>query len=144
MPENPLQSVPLTFTALTVSSGNTSVMSSPMSNPGGAANNMQYGFVRLTFGTPITAGSGAPYISLGYFHMPDGTTPPNPPGTSAAAWSPNQPQCVVQLTAGATITSVDFGPVPIDPPAMGFAFNNQSGVNWTGTVTANFYGVGIG
>lgn len=97
------------------------------------------GTVRLAFSAALTAGSGAPYVTLVLNEARDGTNLANPPGTSATAPSPNARQVIVQLVASAAFQIVDFPWFDTDAVLYGFQVYNGSGVAFSGTATMTLY-----
>jgi hypothetical protein len=97
------------------------------------------GSLRLAFSAALTAGSTSPYITLIVMKAADGTNLPNPPASSATAPSPNQKQYIVQLVPSASFQIVDFDGFDLDPFLYGFQIFNNSGVSFSGTVTATLY-----
>lgn len=95
----------------------------------------------LNFSTPLTAGTGSPYITLFPMALPDGLTYPSPPGNAAAAPSANAYQIVYQANASTAFSSIVFRAIDLEPAKYAFQFYNQSGVSWTGggTITATLY-----
>lgn len=133
----------LTITGLsTVGAAAYSAVSSLVDNTStaGAAQG-SWGYVRLSFSTALAAGTGAPFITCYGFPALDGSTIANPPGTtSAQAPGANVPlQDTQQLTASGNFSVVDFGPFPLDGTYYGFSFYNNSGVAFSGTVTATLF-----
>lgn len=141
----PAVSNTLTFgTALTsVTSGGYSVTSNTVDNSTGTL--YLNGILRLTFSTPLTAGTGAPYIALYPQTFLDGTNVQNPPGTGAVAPRPNATGVYAQVVASTAFSVIDFGDpgqgFPLGPFVYGFQFFNTSGVAWSGggTITATLY-----
>jgi hypothetical protein len=132
-------STTLTIASLSsITAGSYSATSSLVDN---TATTMSYlrGLVRLSFSAALTAGSGAPYITV-YRHVAaNGTQLPNPPGSSAAAPSANALQSIRILVASGSYQYLDFGPFDMDPFQYGFQVYNNSGVAFSGTVTATLY-----
>lgn len=97
------------------------------------------GTVRLAFSAALTAGSGAPYVTLVLLEARDGTNLANPPGTSATAPSPNARQVIVQLVPSAAFQVLDFPWFDTDAVLYGFQIYNGSGVAFSGTATMTLY-----
>jgi hypothetical protein len=139
----PYISTVLTFgTALTgVTSGSYSVPSALYDNSPTGQQMRANATLLLTFGTPLTAGSGSPYVGLYPMSLPDGTTYPNPPGNAAAAPSPNAYEVVVQVVASANYSALIFPNIQLLPTKFAFSLYNNSGVNWSGggTITATLF-----
>lgn len=101
--------------------------------------------LRLTFSTPLTAGTGVPYMVLYPHTLLDGTTLPAPPGATAVAPRPNAFGIFAQLTPSVAFSVIDFGDpgqgFSLGPFVYGFQFFNVSGVAWSGggTITATLY-----
>ena len=95
----------------------------------------------LTFATPLTAGSGSPFITLIPLGLPDGSTYPNPPGNAAAAPSANAYQIINQNVASVAYSALVFRPIDLEPCKYAFMLYNNSGVSWAGggTITATLY-----
>lgn len=146
----PAVSDTVTFSGLSgIASGNAaanfSATSTSIDNTPTGPRSVSYlnGLLRLTFGTPLTAGAGAPYISLYLHPLPDGTTLPNPPGAAAALPRPNAFGLFAQLPPSLAYAVIDFGDPTngfgLGPFLYGFQLNNVSGVTWSGTITAVLY-----
>jgi hypothetical protein len=131
-------------TALTIGSLSTLgavSYSAPSSLVDNTAGTMSYlrGMVRLSFSAALTAGASAPFITLYRLKAADGSNLPNPPGASAATPSPNALQSIRQLVASGLFQIIDFEPFDLDPFYYGFQIYNNSGVAFSGTVTATLY-----
>lgn len=139
----------LTFTggALSaVGSGAYSYSSDLLDNTPGSANGCFInGLLRLTFSTPITAGSGTPYITLFPAAALDGASIAAPPGTTNGAPAPNARFLLRQLVATGAYSIVDFGDplegFPLASFKYGFQFLNGSGAAWSlgGTIAATLF-----
>lgn len=118
-----------------------SAPSTLVDNTVGGVNTISYtrGVLRLAFGTALTAGSGAPSLTLFAIPALDGTNLSNPPGASATAPSPNAAQVIAQLVPSASFSVVDFPPLDLDPFKFGLQIYNGSGVAFSGTVTPTLY-----
>lgn len=125
----------------TVASGAWSAPSSLIDNTPGNGYGLSYtrGLLRLSFSGPLTAGSGAPYVTAVMIKAADGSTLANPPGTSAAPPSPNAYQVVRQLVAGAAFQVVDFPEIDLDPDHYAVQLCNGSGVAFSGSATLVLY-----
>ena len=132
-------STTLTFgTALnTVANGGYSVPSGLVNNTYSNGSQKQSATLVLTFGTPLTAGSGTPSIVLYPILSVDGTTYPTPPGNAASAPRPNARSLTAQVVASASFSQIQWENFDIsDPGWWAFMFLNNSGVTWSGTITA--------
>lgn len=94
------------------------------------------GLLRLTFATPLTAGSGTPFITLFPLAALDGTNIASPPGAAAASPAVNAKFMLRQMVASTAYSIVDFGDngegFSLGPFKYAFQFYNSSGVAWSG------------
>jgi hypothetical protein len=132
-------SASLTIASLnSISSGAYSAPSSLVDNTATTKSYLS-GWVRLAFGGALTAGSGAPFITLFVHEARDGTNVPSPPGASAAAPSPNARQATVQLVPSGSFQVIDFPMFDLGPFQYAFQVYNNAGVAFSGTATATLY-----
>lgn len=127
----------------TVGIGAYSVPSGLIDNTYVGGNNRLSATLLLTFSTPLTAGTGSPFITLYPLLLPDGATYPNPPGNAAASPSPNARQFARQVNASAAYSALEWESFDLEPGKYAFLFYNNSGVAWSGTVTATLYRFGL-
>lgn len=124
-----------------IASGAYSAPSSLIDNTPAGPHGIAYlnGLLRLTFSSPLTAGSGSPAIYAYRLVAADGTNLPNPPGASAAAPSPNALTSIAQQVASAAFSILDFGPFDMAPMQYAFQIYNNAGVTFSGTVALTLY-----
>jgi len=138
----PNNAVTLTFSTSidTLATGAYSVPSDTVNNVSGSATTSYLTVaVRLAFSAALTAGAGTPYITLYMLEARDGTNLPNPPGTAAAAPAPGARQVTMPLVASGAFSIVDFPEMEVGSYDVAFQFLNESGVDFSGTVTATAY-----
>lgn len=97
------------------------------------------GILRLSFSAALTAGAGSPYLAVYAHKAMDGTNLPSPPGTAAAAPSPNAEQVLWQAVASGAFSVIDFPLFSLDPELYGFQIYNGAGVAFSGTATLTLY-----
>ena len=97
------------------------------------------GMLRLTFSAALTAGAGAPAVTAFLLKAADGANLPNPPGTAAAAPSPNAYQVIRQVVASAAFSVLDFPEFELDPEQYAVQLYNGAGVAFSGTVGLTLY-----
>lgn len=125
-----------------ITDGSYSQASSLIDNTPSNAHGFAYinGLLRLSLSAAVTAGSGSPYLQVFVLTAADGSTLVSPPGAgSATAPRPNQLSAMAQLIASTNYQVVDI-PLPELPPMqIALQIFNNSGVNFSGTVSATLY-----
>ncbi len=136
-----LTSVALTISGIsTLAAASWSAPSSLVNNTGTtSAPSPMIGKVRLSFSAALTAGAGSPYIGFVLLYALDGTNLPNPPGTAAAAPSPNAYQLSTQVTPSGAFSIVDSPEFTLLGSELAIQIYNGTGVAFSGTVTPTLY-----
>jgi hypothetical protein len=124
-----------------VASGAYSAPSTLIDNTPSNSHGVAYinGLVRVSFSGALTAGSGSPYVTLFRLVAADGSTLPSPPGSSAAAPSPNALQSIRQLVASGSFQVLDFGEFELPPMKFALQVFNNAGASFSGTATMTLY-----
>lgn len=90
----------------------------------------------ITLSSAVTAGSGAPYITVWILPAVDGTNYPNPPGSSAAAAPPNLIGGTYQGVPSVSTQTIEVLNIPIPPYNFKVMIQNNLGVALPSTNTS--------